>query len=162
MQLAGPMLADGYLGDAERTDAAFHRDLDGTRWYRTGDTGEFDGAVLRVTGRRDNVIVSGGINISLDRVERAVHSIRGLEEAVVVGVADEQWGEASVIVVARRAATGSGALLEQARDAVAAEVGRHARPADLVIVDEVPRLSSGKPDRAGARGLAASVRPRSP
>lgn len=153
VQVAGPMLADGYLGEAARTDAAFLRGPDGTRWYRTGDAGELDGGVLRIHGRIDNVVISGGVNISLDRVERVVRSIRGLEDAVVVGVPDERWGEASVIVAVRGVADAG--LLNTARDAVEAEVGRVARPSRLLLVDEIPRLTSGKPDRDAIRSLAA-------
>ncbi|MFG6475277.1 AMP-binding protein [Microbacterium sp. P06] len=152
--ISGPTLADGYVGDRERTDAAFVRDSDGTRWYRTGDAGDLDSGALRIHGRIDNVLVSGGVNVSLDRVERAVRSIPGLETAVVVAVPDDRWGEASVIV-ATRGATDVG-LLDRARDAVEAEVGRHARPSRIVLVDELPQLASGKPDRAAARGIAAA------
>jgi len=152
VQVSGPTLADGYLGDPERTDAAFLRDPDGTRWYRTGDSGRIDDGVLSIHGRIDNVLVSGGVNISLDRVEQAVRGVRGLESAVVVAVPDEQWGEASVIVAARDADTDG--VLERARDAVEARVGRPARPSRACFVDELPLLPSGKPDRAAARRLA--------
>jgi O-succinylbenzoic acid--CoA ligase len=152
VQVSGPTLADGYLGDPERTDAAFLRDPDGTRWYRTGDSGRIDDGVLSIHGRIDNVLVSGGVNISLDRVEQAVRGVRGLESAVVVAVPDEQWGEASVIVAARDADTDG--VLERARDAVEARVGRPARPSRVCFVDELPLLPSGKPDRAAARRLA--------
>ncbi len=84
VRISGPTLADGYLGDPERTAAIFPADADGTRWYRTGDGGELAGGVLRITGRLDNVIVSGGVNVSLDRVEAAVRGIPGLESAVVI------------------------------------------------------------------------------
>jgi O-succinylbenzoic acid--CoA ligase len=97
VQVSGPTLADGYLGDPARTAAAFVRDEAGVRWYRTGDAGRFDGR-LTVTGRRDNVIVSGGVNVSLDRVERIVRTLPGFVDAVVVPVADERWGEASIVV----------------------------------------------------------------
>jgi O-succinylbenzoic acid--CoA ligase len=150
VQLSGPTLADGYLGDEALTDAVFPRDADGTRWYRTGDAGVIEDGVLRVRGRIDNVIVSGGINISLDRVERAVQTVTGLEHAVVVGVPDERWGEASVIVVAGWSDQDP-ALLAKARAVVAAEVGSPARPARLVRVDAIPELSSGKPDREEIR-----------
>ena len=152
VQVSGPTLAEGYLGDPERTDAAFLRDPDGTRWYRTGDAGRIDDGVLSIHGRIDNVLVSGGVNISLDRVERAVRSIRGLESAVVVAVPDQRWGEASVIVAARDADTDG--VLRRARDVVEAEVGRPARPSRVCFVDEIPMLPSGKPDRAAARRLA--------
>jgi len=152
VQVSGPTLADGYLGDPERTDAAFLRDPDGTRWYRTGDSGRIDDGVLSIHGRIDNVLVSGGVNISLDRVERAVRGVRGLESAVVVAVPDERWGEGSVIVAARDADTDG--VLERARDAVEAQIGRPARPSRVCFVDELPLLPSGKPDRAAARRLA--------
>ncbi|WP_194410664.1 AMP-binding protein [Microbacterium cremeum] len=173
VQVAGPVLADGYLGDAELTvstapalavgvpggavgsvrPAAFFRDADGTRWYRTGDAGLFDDGVLRVRGRIDNVIVSGGVNVSLDRVERIVRTIPGLDEAVVVGVPDARWGEASVIVASRGEALrrSEAVQLEEARAAVQHEIGPHARPSRLVLVDELETLPSGKPDREAIR-----------
>lgn len=153
VQVAGPTLADGYLGDGERTDASFPRDPDGTRWYRTGDAGLFEDGVLRVRGRLDNVIVSGGINVSLDRVERIVRGIPGLATAVVVGVPDERWGEASVVVASRGEALrrSEAVQLEEARAAVQAEIGAHARPSRLIVVDELETLPSGKPDREAIR-----------
>ena len=159
VQIAGPTLAEGYLGEPTATDAAFPRDADGTRWYRTGDAGIFEDDLLRVRGRIDNVIVSGGINVSLDRVERVVQSIAGLESAVVVGVADARWGEASVVVVPRGEALrrSESVQLEEARAAVAEDVGPHARPTRLVLVDEIATLPSGKPDREAIRGAVAAL-----
>ncbi|MCC2031307.1 AMP-binding protein [Microbacterium allomyrinae] len=153
VQIAGPVLADGYFGDAEATDAAFLREPDGTRWYRTGDAGLFENGVLRVHGRVDNVIVSGGLNVSLDRVERIVRAVPGLASAVVVGVPDDRWGEASVVVATRGEALrrSESVQLEEARAAVQSEIGAHARPARLVLVDELATLPSGKPDREAIR-----------
>lgn len=145
VQLAGPTLAEGYLGEPERTASAFVVD-GGTRWYRTGDGGAFDG-VLRVSGRLDNVIVSGGVNVSLDRVEQVVRTVEGLADAVIVGVPDERWGEASVVVSPREAVSDLEAALAAARAAVAAALGAPARPARLVLVERMPLLPSGKPDR---------------
>ncbi len=151
VQISGPVLASGYLDDDQRTAQAFVTDADGNRWYRTGDVGEFDGA-LRVTGRRDNVIVSGGVNVSLDRVERVVRTVPGLEAAVVVPVADAHWGEASVIVVEGNlaAATTDDALVE-ARRRVEREIGAPARPREILTLARMPLLPSGKPDRVRLR-----------
>ncbi|MEV7631720.1 AMP-binding protein [Microbacterium sp. NPDC089318] len=151
VRLSGPMLADGYLGDDERTAQVFVTGPDGVRWYRTGDAGTIapDGR-LAITGRIDNVIVSGGINVSLDRVERVVRGIPGLEHAVVVGVPDERWGQASVIFADVQ---GGERLLATARARVETEIGRHARPARL-RAEEVPVLASGKPDREALRRRA--------
>ncbi|WP_194396428.1 AMP-binding protein [Microbacterium atlanticum] len=153
VQVSGPTLADGYLGADALTDAVFLRDRDGTRWYRTGDAGLLEDGVLRVRGRLDNVIVSGGINVSLDRVERIVRGIPGLAGAVVVGVPDDRWGEASVVVAPRGEALrrSEAVQLLEARAAVQAEVGSHARPSRLVLVDELALLPSGKPDREAIR-----------
>lgn len=159
VRLAGPTLADGYLGDEARTDAAFLRDPDGTRWYRTGDAGIVEDGVLRVRGRIDNVIVSGGINVSLDRVERLVRGVPGLESAVVIGIPDQRWGEASVIVVPRGEALrrSESVQLAEARTAVAGEIGPHARPAKLVLVDDLATLPSGKPDREAIRAAVITL-----
>lgn len=159
LRIAGPMLAEGYLGDASLSARTFVRDEHGIRWYRTGDLGLVDDGVVRVHGRADNVIVSGGINISLDRVERIVRRVPGLHEAVVVGVEDEHWGEASVIVAARGEALrrSESEQLTQARDAVAEELGKHARPSRLILVDEMDVLASGKPDREAIRRAVADL-----
>lgn len=151
LQIAGPMLAEGYLGDDVLTARTFIRDEHDIRWYRTGDLGLVEDNVVRVHGRADNVIVSGGINISLDRVERIVRRIPGLHEAVVVGVEDERWGEASVVVAARGEVLrrSESEQLAQARGAVEEELGKPARPIRLIVVDELEVLPSGKPDRAG-------------
>ncbi|WP_243233392.1 AMP-binding protein [Microbacterium sp. CIAB417] len=160
LRIAGPVLADGYLGDPALTDRIFHRDDRGIRWYRTGDLGIVEDGVVRVHGRADNVIVSGGINVSLDRVERIVRRVPGLTSAVVVGVDDERWGEASVIVAVRGEALrrSEAEQLEHARTAVAEEIGKHARPARLILVDELSTLPSGKPDRDAISRLAAQLR----
>ena len=159
VQLSGPTLADGYFGDDELTDAVFVREPDGTRWYRTGDAGIVENGVLRIRGRIDNVIVSGGINISLDRVERIVRAVPGLASAVVVGVPDARWGEASVIVATRGEALrrSESVQLDEARAAVEAEIGAFARPARLVLVDELAALPSGKPDREAIRRAVSAL-----
>ncbi len=155
--IAGPVLAEGYLGEPERTAAAFWRDADGVRWYRSGDVGSVEDGVLRVTGRADNVIVSGGVNVSLDRVEHVVRAQTGLSGAVVVGVPDERWGEVPVVVVAREASA-EAYDLDELRTIVGTQLGVAGRPAALIEVDELPVLASGKPDRVTLRGWAMQRR----
>ncbi|MGO1543941.1 MAG: AMP-binding protein [Gulosibacter sp.] len=119
--LAGPMLAAGYLDDPERNAATFV-DADGQHWYRTSDAGTVDPAYdpetargqvptqrISVTGRMDNVIISGGIKVNLDEVERIVQRIPGFETAVAVAVPSEEWGQSVAIAVAGGAGTGPGA-----------------------------------------------------
>lgn len=154
LEIAGPVLAEGYLGDQERTAAMFH-EADGQRWYRTGDLGRVDseGAVT-VLGRADNVIISGGEKVLLDAVEGAVRALDGFGGAVVVAVDDEEWGQVPVVVVERNSAAASTALAA-VRAHVAERAGRAAAPAAIVQVDTLPHLSSGKPDRVAAQQVAA-------
>ncbi|MCU1444034.1 MAG: o-succinylbenzoate--CoA ligase [Cryobacterium sp.] len=123
------------------------------RWYRTGDLGEVDATgLVRVLGRADNVVISGGEKVSLDAVERVVRSLPGLAEAVVVPSDDAEWGQVPVVVVV----AGVPSSLDQIREATASALGKAARPARLVAVAAMPLLSSGKPDRQALRELVRS------
>ncbi len=158
VELSGPMLADGYLGEPERTAAAFATDERGVRWYRTGDLGELtaDGA-LRIRGRADDVLISGGVKVALGEVERAVRSAAGFGEAVVVRAPDRDWGERPVVIAPPTdAARSSGALAALAAATDAAGLPPAARPVRVLLVDRVPLLSSGKPDRRALEVLAVT------
>lgn len=146
VQLAGPTLALGYLDEAATRRAFIHDD--GDRWFRTGDTGEVAHGTLTVTGRLDDQIVSGGVNVSLGAVETLVRRMPGLTDAVVVSRADERWGSVPVVVCTVTVD------LAGLRDAVARELGAAAAPAAIVQVDAIPMLPSGKPDRLAAARLA--------
>lgn len=144
VELGGPTLADGYLGDPDRTERVFVHDADGRRWYRTGDLGELapDGA-LRITGRADDVIISGGVKVALGEIERAVRALPGLHEAVVIAVDDPEWGQRAVV-----AAAGTSVSLAELADATdAAGLPPAGRPVRFSRVDPLPLLPSGKPDR---------------
>ena len=150
VEVAGPSLAEGYLGDDERTAAAFVV-RDGLRWYRTGDAGRLDDAGrLTVTGRLDDVVVSGGEKVSLGVVERLVRELPGLGDAVVVRASHERWGEVPVVVTTARDVDRAGL-----RAAVAAGAGRAAAPDRVVVVEAVPLTPAGKPDRVALTRLVA-------
>jgi O-succinylbenzoic acid--CoA ligase len=158
VELAGSVLAEGYL-DADLTEEAFHSDA-GTRWYRTNDSGRLDDGRLQITGRIDDVIVSGGMKVSLAAIERVVRSLDGLSGAVVVAVSSQKWGQVPVVVMTGSAASVN---LSAVRAALVAALGPAAAPDAVVEVAEIPRLDSGKPDRraltarlAGGEGTAAS------
>ncbi len=144
VELGGPTLAEGYLDDAERTDAAFFV-RDGLRWYRTGDSGQLVDGVLRVTGRLDDVIVSGGLKVSLAAVERVVTGLPGLGGAVIVAAPSATWGEVPIVV------STVPVDLAAVRRAVEAELGKAARPQRSLVLGEMPLGSSGKPDRGALR-----------
>jgi len=149
VELSGPMLAEGYLGDPAATDAAFTMH-DGARWYHTGDTGEIDDGALRVTGRLDGVIISGGEKVSLDAIERVVRAIDGLADAVAVRSPSAEWGEVPVVF------TSGIATLAAVKATVIAALGRASAPVALVRVESVPQLPNGKPDRVALTAFAAT------
>ncbi|MGI9275559.1 MAG: o-succinylbenzoate--CoA ligase [Endozoicomonas sp.] len=66
---------------------------DKSGWYHTGDKGEWVGNQLKVTGRLDNMFISGGENIHPEEIEQALLSIEGVEQAVVVAGHDEKFGQ---------------------------------------------------------------------
>ncbi|MFP3467363.1 AMP-binding protein [Leifsonia sp. SIMBA_070] len=150
LEVSGPTLAEGYLGDPDRTSAAFH-EADGARWYRTGDLGEVaaDGRVT-VFGRSDNVIISGGEKVLLDAVERVVQEAPGLGHAVVVAAQHPEWGQVPVVVTEGAPPV----TLPELRAVVAERLGRAAAPARILVVDRLPRLASGKPDRVALAAVA--------
>ncbi len=149
VQLGGTTIADGYLGDPQLTGQRFVTE-GGIRWFRTADAGEFDGETLRVLGRRDDVIVSGGVKVSLAAIEEVLRSQPGCADAVVVAVAHPRWGERPVAVAA-----GAAVDDDSARAAVGAQLGLVAKPDRVVRVAALPLLPSGKPDRRAAAELAA-------
>lgn len=155
VHLGGPVLAEGYLDDPARTEAAFVVE-DGRRWYRTGDAGAITDGVLRISGRLDDVIISGGLKVSLGEVESVVREQPGYSSAVVVRAASEEWGEVPVVV----REMGNTDDLDSVRSAVVERLGKAARPAGIVVIERMPLTATGKPDRlALAADIAAGSRP---
>ncbi len=147
VQLAGSTLALGYAGDPELTAQRFVEDRgrDGavTRWYRTGDAGELLGGMLTVTGRLDRVIISGGVNVSLDEVERAARDFAGWGSAVALAAPHPEWGERVSLVVETEPGA---AAFEEVRAAIRDRLGAAAAPEWVTETEEIPRLAGGKPD----------------
>ena len=141
IRLAGPVLASGYRLRPDLTRAAF---VDG--WFTTSDLGVLDGDRLTVLGRADDVLVTGGEKVAPAAVEAVLATHPAVAEAVVVGAPDPEWGQRVVAVVRLR--PGAALTLEQARELVAGQLSRVAAPRELRVVDAIPLLPSGKPDRA--------------
>jgi acyl-CoA synthetase (AMP-forming)/AMP-acid ligase II len=147
----GPELFCGYT-NATLNDEAFT--LDG--WFRTGDIGRVDGdGWLTIVGRLKDVIIRGGENISTAEVESTLEAHPEVRHAVAVGAPDARLGEHVVAFV--QLAPGSTFDLEQCRTWFAERgVARYKTPERVVVVDELPVLAAGKPDRAALRERAAS------
>lgn len=145
--LRGPQMFGGYLHDPERTAET----LASGPWLRTGDLAVRDkDGLFAICGRRKEMFISGGENVYPGEVESALVAHPEIAEAVVVGVPHTLWGEVGCAFVLPRAGTAP----------VPAEVIAFARnnlagykiPKSVTVLQEFPRLGSGKPDR---RALAA-------
>ncbi len=156
VSLSGPVLARRYRGRSPAGAPAFVEDR-GRRWYRTPDLGRLvpgrDGPVLHVLGRADDVLVTGGEKVAPAAVEDVLVELPGIGAAMVVGVADPEWGQLVVALV--EPGTGAVPSLEEARAVVRGALGAPAAPRHLVVVDQLPALALGKPDRRAGAALAA-------
>lgn len=158
ISLAGPTLAHGYLGRPDLTAAAFETTPAGLWTFRTDDVGHLDDhGVLRVDGRVDDLITTGGLKVAPGQIADAlVDHLPQVAQCVVVGVPDPTWGEAvSAVVVLSHAAGTRELTVADARAAIRGIVPDYALPRRLVIVAQIPQRSPGKPDRGTIAALFA-------
>ena len=148
VELSGPVLALGYRLHPADTAEAF---VDG--WFRTRDAGQLVDGRLTVTGRLDDVLVSGGVNVAPQAVEAALREHPDVVDAVVFGRPDDEWG--TRVVAAVVAAPRTSPALPELRAWVTERLGGPAAPRELHLIDTVPTLHTGKPDR---RAVAQAVR----
>ena len=141
IRLAGPMLANGYRLRPDLTKDAFAHG-----WFITSDAGRLDAeGRLHVTGRIDDVAITGGVNVPLAAIDAAVASHPDVEEACAVAVPDAEWGER--IVVAIVGAAEGPPSLESVRTHVTKSLPSAYAPKELIVVDTLPMLSGQKVDR---------------
>ncbi|WP_051681814.1 o-succinylbenzoate--CoA ligase [Cellulomonas sp. HZM] len=142
--LGGPVLATGYLGRPD-LDAGSFVVVDGVRHLRTSDAGRVTDGVLTVLGRLDDVVVTGGEKVAPAAVEELLAALPGVAEVAVVGVPDDEWGQAVVAVVVPRAGATPPTLADVR--AAATAIAPAAAPRRLEIVDHLPTRGPGKTDR---------------
>ena len=144
----GPDLCLGYT-DAALTGQMF----DEEGWYRTGDVGEIDeDGYLTVTGRKSDIIIRGGENISALEVEEGLLGMAAVAEAAVVAAPDARFGEHAAAFI--RLKPGQPApTIEQMRVHLRdAGLARQKWPEELHVVEEFPRTASGKIQKFVLRG----------
>lgn len=159
--ISGAHLAQGYLDDPGRTAEHFFTAADGTRWYRTDDYGLLSAhapgepCLLRVLGRSDDIIITGGVKISARAVAEVLESHPAVREALVCGLPDARWGSAvaAALTLVPPATGAAGApaenveLREALRGLCVKRLGVAAAPKLLSILPDFPLTSTGKPDR---------------
>jgi acyl-CoA synthetase (AMP-forming)/AMP-acid ligase II len=147
-----PWVMQGYWQDKKATDDVI--DEDG--WLHTHDAAHLDAdGYVYISGRLDDVIISGGENVYPGEVEEVLATLPGLASAYLVGIPDRHWGE---MVAAAIVADGSQPLSEQQVIAYCGErLARYKCPRRVVFVDELPRNATGKIVRRKVRELLISA-----
>ena len=143
IQISGPMIASGYLlanGELEK-----FADSDS---FDTTDLGEITNGMLKVLGRVDDVIISGGEKISLSAVEEIIKQILPKMDLITFAMADELWGEKLCL------ASTSLIDIEDLRT----NLDSILTPKEIFLFDEIPTTMLGKPDRKRAIQIATGMK----
>ena len=152
---AGPLVAQGYWQDPERTAARFRP---APAWSQAGGMAVWSGdtavrdadGLLRFVGRDDEMIKSAGNRISPNEIEEAITAGGETSEAVAIGVPDERQGQAIVVV-----AKGDGSAEPILRERLRRDLPNFMQPGRYIWLTELPRNANGKLDRAGLRGMTS-------
>ncbi len=138
--MRGPGLTPGYWNRPDETAKAFTSD----GWLKSGDIGRRDAdGCYYVAGRIKEMYISGGENVYPAEVENVLASHPSVQEAAVIGVADEKWGEVGCAFVVLKHSTppvGAGDLIQFCRRSLAG----FKTPKKVVFVDDFPRTAAGK------------------
>lgn len=142
-------LMAGYLNSAGAL-----MEVDSTRWFATGDVGRLgENGSLVITGRKKDLIIRGGVNISPAAIEEALMHVSGVIEVAVVSVPHELYGE-DIVAVLKLA---PGIQLESLLDTLVAHakhnLAQHQQPARYITIDEFPRTANGKVQKSRIREL---------
>jgi acyl-CoA synthetase (AMP-forming)/AMP-acid ligase II len=145
----------GYYKDPERSAQTFI-EHEGRRYAIAGDFArvEADGQIT-LLGRGSIVINTGGEKVFPEEVEGVLKAHPDVFDALVVGVPDDRWGERVTAVVAPR--PGAAPTLEALAEHCRARLAAYKAPKQLVLVPEIVRAPSGKPDYPWAKRTAAEA-----
>jgi 2-furoate---CoA ligase len=134
---SGDEAFEGYWNRPDADARAFRNG-----WYFTGDTGYADGdGDIYVTGRVDDMIITGGENVSPVEIESCLSLHPSVSEVAVVGLPDERWGRIVAAFIKRRAAVRSEELDDHCRTS---GLANFKRPRRYVFVDDIPKSPVGK------------------
>lgn len=137
----GPNVFMGYFDEPELTARA----LDEEGWYYSGDLCRMDEAgYIKITGRKKDIIVRGGENISSREVEDILLQHPKIHDACVVAMPDERLGERSCAYVVLKAPHHSLSLEEVVAFFSRKRIAKYKYPEHIVVIEKLPRTASGK------------------
>ena len=136
-----------YWRDRAKTGAAWR---DGS--FSVGDLGRLDAAgYLFLDGRRDDLIISGGVNVYPAEVEAVLGEVAGVGDLAVFGLPDDRWGQRVCVALVPAVPSGPGParhLVEAVRAHAASRLAPYKRPKQYEVLDDLPRTATGKVQRS--------------
>ena len=124
-------------------------------WVHTGDMGRIDeDGFLYLVDRKKDMIISGGENIYSREVEEAVIQHQSISECAVIGIPDVKWGESVAAIVVAKAGcmVTEKDIIEHCKKLIAS----YKKPKKVIVVDELPKLVTGKVNKVELRGRYSS------
>jgi long-chain acyl-CoA synthetase len=151
IQILTPDLMAGYLDSEGRL-----LETDSILWFSTGDVGHVDAnGSLSITGRKKDLIIRGGVNISPAAIEEALMQCPGVIEVAVVSIPHELYGEDIVAVLKLEPGIELDHILDTVVSHAKLNLAPHQQPARYIAIDNLPRTSNGKVQKARIRELVA-------
>ncbi len=136
----GPRVMSGYWKEEEKTEKTIDKD----GWVHTGDMGYADeDGYFFLAGRATDMIIRGGENISPEEVEAVLHSYPKIEEAAIIGIPDEDWGEVPKAICVLKEGC-EDCTPEEIMEYCRANLASYKRPRVVEFIDELPRNPMGK------------------
>jgi len=148
ISIASKSLATTYLNAPEAWNERIRNG-----YLVTTDIGYIEDGKLVVTGRSDDVIVTGGENISLAQVEKLITNTFSGVECAAFAVPDSQWGQSLQLAIAGDVKPDQSAINEY----LSSQISRAAKVKNFIYLSEIPRTSLGKIDRSKLAQIAAEV-----
>ncbi|MCR8724221.1 malonate--CoA ligase [Frigidibacter sp. ROC022] len=152
LEVRGPNVFSGYWQMPEKTAAEFRPD----GFFITGDLSRIDAdGYVHIVGRGKDLIISGGFNVYPKEIEELLDAQPGVLESAVIGVPHPDFGEVAVGLLARE--PGAAPDLAAIEADLAAKLARFKHPKRLIVVDELPRNTMGKVQKAALRAEHAGL-----
>lgn len=145
IKISSEMLATSYLNDQAGWNSKFTNG-----YFLTSDLGEISGGKLKVIGRADDVIVTGGENISLLKVEAIIRQVFPEIECSAFAIADPQWGQALHLAIAGSFKPDSAAINE----VLSTQISAAAKIKGFTYLDKLPRTALDKVNRQELAAIA--------
>jgi len=142
LMIKGPILANGYENNQELWNEKFK---DG--WFLTSDLGTVKDNEVQIIGRADDVVISGGENISLTSIEIELAANFPCVKFLATAIADTEWGQKICLI------SDYEIDIDQVTQVLKNNLGKQFVPKEFLVVKQIPEIGIGKPDRVKASQL---------